>query len=358
MSVMSSVALRSYLKPIQDILKDPLVNEITINRPNEYIIEKARTKQFIDTENFSLQDLNEFARLVASHTEQRINENTPMLGGNLPDGERVQIVMPPAVHHGMFAVSIRRPSSLGLSIDDYEERGAFSRVKEDNDGFMSYDDELLLQLKEAGKIGLFLKAAVRCKKNIIVSGGTSSGKTTFTNALTEVIDLDERLISVEDVQEVKLKQRDKLHLIYSKGGQGTSKVTAKESLEACLRLNPDRILLSELRGEEAFYYLRGINSGHPGSITTLHADTVRGCFDQIVMMIKQGGVNLSEEYLTTYSKKVVDIVVQFKNIKGDRVMTDLYYKPEGKRRPEAKKEPVNLQGKKIHAEDVEDAIVS
>jgi len=326
------VALKRYLKPIKDILQDPEVNEITINRPHEYIIEKPTGKEYVKTEFFSESDLIELAGLIASHTHQKINSSNPILSGSLPDGERVQIIMSPAVHTGMFAMSIRKPTILDLTIDDYTTSGAFDNVKIEDNESMSNMDEELLSLKESGQISQFLKLAVKAKKNIIVSGGTSSGKTTFTNALIKEIPLDERLISIEDVQEVILKQHDKLHLICSKGDQGLASISPKELLEACLRLNPDRILLSELRGEEAFYFLRAINSGHPGSITTLHADTVKGAFDQIVMMINQGGMNLSEDNIRKYLNKVVDIVVQFKKIKGKRVMTELYFEPTGIRK--------------------------
>ena len=330
---MTDVALRNYLKPITAILADPEVNEITINKPNEYIIEKADGKEYIETDNFSMSDLEEMARLIASHTNQKISERTPILSGSLPDGERVQVVMSPATHTGMFAMSIRKPTVLDLTLTDYTNSGAFTDVKIESNNFMSAEDSHLLELKNNNDIEAFLKHAVKYKKNIIVSGGTSSGKTTFTNALIKEIPLDERLISIEDVQEVVLKQKDKLHLICSKGGQGLANITPKELLEACLRLNPERILLSELRGEEAFYFLRAINSGHPGSITTLHADTVDGAFDQLVMMVQQGDVNLSEENIKRYCEKVIDVIVQFKKVGGARVMTELYFEPKGEVRP-------------------------
>jgi type IV secretion system protein VirB11 len=324
-----SVALNRYLNPIKKILENPEVNEITINKPNQYIIEKADGKQFIDTEFFTEGDLNQIATLVASYTNQKVSAKNPILSGSLPDGERVQIVTQPAVDKGMFAMSIRKPTVLDLTLDDYNEAGAFDSVSIVESNLMSEDDQRLLQLKNSGNISEFIKLAVKAKKNIIISGGTSSGKTTFTNAIIKEIPLHERLISIEDVREVNLKQMDKLHLLCSKGGQGQAAVTPKELLEACLRLNPDRILLSELRGEEAFYFLRAINSGHPGSITTLHADNVKGAFDQIVMMINQGGINLSEDNIRRYLEKVVDIVVQFKRVGADRKMTELYFEPKG-----------------------------
>lgn len=324
-----SVALKQYLRPIEKILDDPEVNEIMINKPNQYIIEKPEGKQIIDTDSFSETDLREMASLVASNTDQKISENQPILSGSLPGGERIQIVMPPAVAGGMFALAIRKPTILDLTLDDYREAKSFDNVKIDDSTIMSDIDQKLLRLKEQNRISEFLSLAVKSKKNIVVSGGTSSGKTTFTNALIKEIPLHERIITIEDVQEVVLKQPDKLHLICSKGGQGRSQVTPKELLEACLRLNPDRIMLSELRGEEAFYFLRAINSGHPGSITTLHADSVSGAFDQIVMMINQGGGSLTDENIRKYLRRVVDVVVQFTKSNGRRYMSEIYFEPTG-----------------------------
>lgn len=325
-----SVALNRYLSPLKEILKRDDVNEVMINQPNEYIIESRSGKEFVQTEDFSLRDLIEMSKLIASGTDQRITDENPLLSGSLPDGERVQIVMPPAVAQGMFAISVRKPTILDITLDDYTKSGAFNDVRVDNSEFMTDIDAELLELKQQGRIAEFLSKAVKAKKNIIVSGGTSSGKTTFTNAIIKEIPAHERIITIEDVQEITLTQRDKLHLLCSKGGQGKAQVTPKELLEACLRLNPDRIMLSELRGEEAFYFLRAINSGHPGSITTLHADTVSGAFDQIVMMISQGGSNLSEDNIRAYLKRVVDIVVQFTKDGADRYMSELYFHPKGK----------------------------
>jgi len=329
------IALRAFLEPILEILKDPEVNEITINKPHEYIIEKADGKKFIETEMFSMDDLNQLAILIATNSSQKINSKNPILSASLPDGERVQVVISPAVEKGQIAMSIRKPTVLDLSIDDYESSGSFDDVVVVHDEYMSEIDAELLRLKNEGKIAEFLKKAVKNKKNIIISGGTSSGKTTVTNAMIKEIPLDERIISIEDVREVVLKQPDRLHLLCSKGGQGEAKVTPKELLEACLRLNPDRIMLSELRGEEAFYFLRAVNSGHAGSITTLHADSTKGCFDQIVMMVNQGDTNLTEDSIREYLHKVIDVVIQFKKVGSKRKMTELYFEPKGKIRPES-----------------------
>ena len=131
------------------------------------------------------------------------------------------------------------------------------------------------------------------KKNVIVSGGTSTGKTTFTNVMLQEIPSDERLITCEDAREIVLNNHpNRLHLLASKGGQGRAKVTTQDLIEACLRLRPDRIIVGELRGVEVFSFLRAINTGHPGSISTLHADAPMMVIEQLKLMVMQAGLGL------------------------------------------------------------------
>src|SRR5262249_34020248 len=149
-------------------------------------------------------------------------------------------------------------------------------------------EQQLLQLLAARDYEGFLKHAVRAKKNIIVSGPTGSGKTTFTKALIREIPPEERLITIEDAAELILTEHaNHVRLFYSKGDQGQAKLAPKQLLEACLRMRPDRILLAELRSDEAFEYLRNANSGHPGSITSVHASSAALAFEQLTLLVKQ-----------------------------------------------------------------------
>jgi len=323
-----SIPLIVALKPIQKYLDNDKVNELMVNKPNEIIIETPQKKIIKEVGFFGLQELMALAGLIATYNNQRVRKEEPLLSGSLPGGQRVQVVLPPAVPNGMFGLAIRKPSTLDLTLEDYEKTGALaSTVSTVDDSVLEIDKKLKRYIKE-NRMKDFLELAVLSKKNIIVSGGTSSGKTTFINALIKLIPLDERILTIQDVQEMDLKQKDILHLLHSKGGQGVSKLTVKELLEASLRLNPDRILVSELRGGEAFYYLRAINSGHPGSLTTLHANNIEGAFDSLTMMIKQGVSNLSDESIRTYLKSIIDVVIQFEKIKGKRIMTGYYFKGE------------------------------
>ncbi len=185
-----------------------------------------------------------------------------------------------------------------------------------------------MKLLKLGRIKDFLHRSVIYKKNIIVSGGTSTGKTTFTNAMIKAIPAEERLITVEDAREIELSAHaNRVHLLSSKGGQGRAKVNTQDLIEACLRLRPDRIIVGELRGLEAFSFLRAINTGHPGSISTLHADTPKMAFEQLKLMVMQAGLGMSPAEILNYIKNVIDIVVQVKRgDKGRRFVSEIYFK--------------------------------
>ena len=215
-----------------------------------------------------------FAKLVANFTRQRVDATAPLLSASLPGGERVQIVLPPATTRGMYrdqhsaagerTVVDRRAGAAR----DFPQRAA-RRCRLRRDSRRSYCGCWRADQFEAS-------CAWRCvsRKNILVSGPTGSGKTTWTKALIREIPADERLITIEDAQELVLDRHpNHVRLFYSKDDQGVARVTPKQLLESCLRMKPDRILLAELRAEEAFDYLRNVNSGHPGSITSVHASS-------------------------------------------------------------------------------------
>ncbi|NBV05715.1 MAG: P-type DNA transfer ATPase VirB11 [Proteobacteria bacterium] len=323
---MSIAALDSYLLPIKEILDRDGVNEISINRPNEVWIECKGDMTREELPTFDINHLKSLARLVAQSTEQRLSEEEPLLSATLPNGYRIQIVFPPACEPGSVIISIRKPSSIKWSLEDYDKMGMFANasVGEVEDK----NDLILTKLLQLNRIKDFLIRAVLYKKNIIISGGTSTGKTTFTNAMIQSIPHEERLITVEDAREIDLTyHKNRVHLIASKGGQGRAKVTTQDLIEACLRLRPERIIVGELRGAEAFSFLRAINTGHPGSISTLHADTPKMALEQLKMMVMQAGLGMAPSEITTYIKNVVDVVVQLKRgAKGKRYISEVYFK--------------------------------
>ena len=332
---MSIAALDSYLLPIKQILDRDGVNEVSINRPFEVWIEYKGDMIREELPSFDLQHLKSLSRLIAQSTEQRLSEEEPLLSATLPNGYRVQIVFPPACEQGCVVISIRKPSSLKWNLDDYEKMGMFDATSvgavEDKNNL------ILIKLLKLNRIKDFLHRAVLYKKNIIISGGTSTGKTTFTNAVIRSIPNEERLITVEDAREVDLNEHpNRVHLLASKGGQGRSKVTTQDLIEACLRLRPERIIVGELRGAEAFSFLRAINTGHPGSISTLHADTPLMAIEQLKMMVMQAGLGMTPTEISSYIKNVIDIVIQLKRgDKGRRYVSEVYFRhihniPQGK----------------------------
>ncbi len=323
---MSIAALDSYLAPLKQILEREGVNEVSINRPFEVWVECKGDMFREELPTFDIEHLKSLGRLVAQATEQRLSEEEPLLSATLPNGFRIQIVFPPACEQGSVVMSIRKPSSLKWSLEDYDKMGMFSSASVGE--VLDKNDLILAKLLELNRIKDFLTRAVLYKKNIIISGGTSTGKTTFTNAVIRSIPHEERLITVEDAREVDLTSHpNRVHLLASKGAQGRAKVTTQDLIEACLRLRPERIIVGELRGSEAFSFLRAINTGHPGSISTLHADTPKMAIEQLKMMVMQAGLGMSPVEIVSYIKNVVDIVVQLKRgEKGRRYISEIYFK--------------------------------
>ncbi len=323
---MSIAALDSYLLPIKQIMEREGVSEVSINRPQEVWIEcrGEMTREVLPA--FDLQHLKSLGRLVAQSTEQRLSEEEPLLSATLPNGFRIQIIFPPACEQKCVVISIRKPSSMNWSLDDYEKMGMFDATSIGE--VADKNDLILAKLLKLNRIKDFLQRAILYKKNIIVSGGTSTGKTTFTNAMIRSIPHDERLITVEDAREIELNSHpNRVHLLASKGGQGRSKVSTQELIEACLRLRPERIIVGELRGAEAFSFLRAINTGHPGSISTLHADTPKMAMEQLKLMVMQAGLGMSPSEISSYIKNVIDIVVQLKRgEKGRRYISEIYFR--------------------------------
>lgn len=318
-------ALETYLTPLKEIFSQEGVAEVMINRPQEAWIEKKGDFEHIELPEFDYDHLKGLARLVAQSTEQTISEETPMLSATLPNGFRIQVAIPPASEPGKVIMSIRKGSTLNWSLEDYDKMGAFSHtaVKEVEDP----NNKELSALLNANNIKDFLYKAVNYKKNIIISGGTSTGKTTFTNACLKAIPIDERLITAEDAREIKLDDHpNRVHLLASKGGQGRAKVNIQDIIEACLRLRPDRIIVGELRGTEAFAFLRAINTGHPGSISTIHADTPQMALEQLKLMVMQAGLGMPPAEVKQYILSVIDIVVQLKRTGKVRHISEIYFK--------------------------------
>jgi type IV secretion system protein VirB11 len=326
-------ALDLTLCALRPLLASPDVMELCINRPREAFLEtrdgwRREVLPFADFEWCS-----RLAKLIANSTQQRIDASAPLLSASLPSGERVQIVMPPATTAECVAIAIRRPAEQVWSIEELGRRGIFRATQQASRKLDDTEEEMLHMLA-LSQFEAFMRLAVRSRKNILVSGPTGSGKTTWTKALIREIPSDERLITIEDARELVLDRHpNHVRLYYSKDDQGVARVTPKQLLESCLRMKPDRILLAELRAEEAFDYLRNVNSGHPGSITSVHATSAALAFEQLVLLVKQnsGGRELARNDIKSLLYLLIDVVIQFGVERHERFIKEIWFDPQRKR---------------------------
>ena len=325
-------ALALTLRALRPLLADPGVMELCINTPGEAFLETVRGWH---REPLPCADFDwclRLAKLVANSTHQRIDASSPLLSASLPSGERIQMVMPPATTGGCVAMAIRRPADAVWSIEELAQRGIFRKTRRVEQSLDETERELL-RLLVAGEYVAFMRLAVTSRKNILVSGPTGSGKTTWTKALIREIPGHERLVTIEDARELVLDRHpNHVRLFYSKDDQGLARVTPKQLLDACLRMKPDRILLAELRAEEAFDYLRNVNSGHPGSITSVHAASAELAFEQMVLLVKQNpsGRELARGDIKSLLYLLIDVVIQFGVDGPERFIKEIWYEPKRK----------------------------
>lgn len=317
------VYLRSYLAPLNDMLARSDVTDIYVNRAHEIWIETiGGAVERHEAPGLDEATLARLARQIAALSHQGISREHPLLSATLPDGSRVQMIAPPATRGGM-AVAIRKHVTSDLTLDDYVSAGAFEGTKRRNAPEESSVDKALAALLDDGDIAGMLSAAVRARKNILVSGGTSTGKTTFLNALIREIPQEERLIFIEDTPEIHLHHANALGLLAARSELGEAKIDMNDLLAASLRMRPDRIILGELRGPEAYAFLRAINTGHPGSMTSVHADSAERAIEQIVLLVLQAGTQLGRDDVRHYVRSTVDVFVQLTRTGGRRRVAEV-----------------------------------
>ena len=331
--VSATSALSLTLLPLRTLLDDGELTELCINRPGEAYVERATGWQRVPLPFANYDWCLRLAKLIANATHQRIDSQSPLLSATLPSGERAQIVLPPATTLGTVAITLRRPADQVWTLNELRDRGLFANTgaasTRPGADTINADLERLLVARDHSE---FLRLAVRSRKNILVSGPTGSGKTTCTKALILEIPADERLITIEDARELILDNHpNHVRLYYSKDGQGQSLVTPKELLDSCLRMRPDRILLAELRGEEAFDYLRNVNSGHPGSITSIHAGSCELALEQLMLLVKESaaGRDLPRTDILDLLRATIDVVIQFEVRDHHRTIKEISFLARG-----------------------------
>jgi type IV secretion system protein VirB11 len=297
--------LDAYFVPLQAWLNQDDVTEILINRPGEVWIERSGPGKM---ERFPAPQIDNrlierLATQIARVNNQGVNRENPLLSAILEDGARVQVIAPSATR-GDWVIAIRRHKIKAMPLSAFA-----AHVKP--------GDEPAIKLARSDPFA-FLQEAIAARKTILISGGTSTGKTSFLNALLAEVPESERIVLVEDTPEIRLSHPNSVGLVAMKGDMGEARVNTNDLLQAALRLRPDRIVLGELRGSESVSFLRAINTGHPGSFSTIHANSPRGAIEQLALMVMQAGIGLSRQDVIEYAKFVVDIVVQLERQDGKR----------------------------------------
>ena len=315
--------LATYLKPLAAALTYPDVVEIAINPDGQVWIETQGAAHMQHFGDYSMPQAQarDLAGAIAGATQGQISEKKPLITGKiLYEGRpiRAQVVYAPVIEGGP-SITLRRYSEaspalakIALLHGDLIDLEALRRDRARN----------VLALTKAGDMERAMKHCVDDRLNIMVSGGTSTGKTTFVRALLAMVAADERMVTIEDAYELFPPQENKVMLKADR--MDKSERTASKLLEAALRMRPDRIILGELRGEECKTFLDAINTGHAGSFTTIHADTARKALDRLALMVMSVGMNMSFAEVQRYCAASIDVVVQLGRAEGRRGIAQIY----------------------------------
>jgi type IV secretion system protein VirB11 len=314
--------LETCLSPLASYLDRPDVTDIWINHPGGVWLEcLGGTIEQHAVPNITAALLQRLARQIAALSAQGINREHPILSGHLPTGERVQVVIPPATR-GDVAIAIRKHVMAGMDLESYRNAGGFAATRLTDTA--NETPVASVSHRTTDPLGL-LRNAVKARKNILISGGTSSGKTTFLNALLREIPQHERLILIEDTPELQITHPNAVGLLSARSALGESAVTADDLLIASLRMRPDRIILGEIRGAEAATFLRAVNTGHPGSISTIHADSPTRAIDQLALLVLQTGIRMAWEDVLTYVRRSLNLIVQLHRNEAGRQIAEILH---------------------------------
>ena len=289
------------LGPLEPLLRDPKISDILVNNKDHVFIEKGGLLQRVDTTFRDDRHLLQIIDRIVSRVGRRVDESSPMVDARLTDGSRVNAIIPPLALDGP-SLSIRRFGTGPLAVNQ------------------------LVQLKSVSpEMMEVLASAVKARISILIAGGTGAGKTTFLNILSQYIPRNERLVTIEDAAELRLAQENIVRLETRPPNiEGQGAIKQRQLLINCLRMRPDRIIMGEVRGEEAFDMLQAMNTGHEGSMTTIHANTPRDAISRLESMVQMGNMNLSEKSLRQQIASAITIIVQAARMSdGTRKVTSI-----------------------------------
>jgi pilus assembly protein CpaF len=303
--------------PLEAVLRDDRITDIMVNGPANIYVERngkleRSTIRFRDNQHIAT-----IAQKIAAQVGRRIDEASPMVDARLPDGSRVNVIFPPLAIDSP-CISIRKFSKRSLTLQDMTAIGSLSKG-----------------------VAHLLEIIARCRLNVLISGGTGSGKTTLMNALSRWIDHAERIITVEDAAELQLQQPHVIRLETRPVSlEGTGLVTQRDLVWNALRMRPDRIIIGEVRGAEAFDMLQAMNTGHDGSISTLHANSARDALSRVENMVMMGHVNLPTRAIRSQIVSALDVIIQVERMR------------DGVRRVTQVAEVCNMEGDVITMNDI------
>jgi pilus assembly protein CpaF len=305
------------LGPLEVLLKDPTISDILINRYDKIYVERRGRLERVDVRFRDNAHLRQIIDRIVALVGRRVDETSPMVDARLADGSRVNAIIPPLALDGP-AMSIRRFGSKPLQLEDLIRHGAFPPAVMD-----------------------FLSAAVQARCNVLISGGTGSGKTTLLNCLSRYVPPDERVVTIEDAAELQLQQPHVVRLETRPANiEGRGEVSQRDLVKNCLRMRPDRIIIGEVRGGEALDMLQAMNTGHEGSMTTVHANNTRDALARLEVMIAMAGYDIPIRALRHQIASAIQIVIQAQRLTG------------GKRKVTKVMEITGLEGDQLQTHDI------
>jgi pilus assembly protein CpaF len=289
------------LGPLEELLADPAISDIMVNGPDQTYVERKGKLELAQIQFRDEEHLFQIAQRIVNKVGRRIDQTTPLCDARLQDGSRVNVIIPPLSLRGT-AISIRKFSEKPITLDMMKGFGSMSE-----------------------KMATVLKIAGASRMNVVISGGTGSGKTTMLNALSKMIDPGERVITIEDAAELRLQQPHWLPLETRPANlEGQGAITIRDLVINALRMRPDRIILGEIRGQECFDLLAAMNTGHDGSMATLHSNSPRECLARMENMVMMGDIKIPKEAISRQIADSVDLIVQVKRLRdGSRRTTNI-----------------------------------